>query len=286
MICDVSIRRMVPQDVPSAMELKEAEHWNQTEEDWNFLLKLNPDLCWVATADEKVVGTVTAINYNNHLSWVGMMLVSKQHRGRGLSSKLLACVLEQLKPCPAVKLDATAEGRFVYTKFGFEDELTIYRMVRPAHQPTAGHQRESSAEVLTRKEIEQVVACDQEIFGANRTELLHHLYEHSLKLAWLIRPAHAVTAYAFSRAGSQYRHIGPLGASDTTEARSLLSRAIKDLPPLPLVVDVLASQQEFIAWLEDCGFEIKRQFVRMYRRENPIPGTIKNQFLIAGPEFG
>ena len=95
---------MVPQDVPSAMELKEAEHWNQTEEDWNFLLKLNPDLCWVATADEKVVGTVTAINYNNHLSWVGMMLVSKQHRGRGAEFETISVRARATKTLPGGKI--------------------------------------------------------------------------------------------------------------------------------------------------------------------------------------
>ena len=283
---DISIRRMLPKDIQQAMELKEAENWNQTEEDWKFFLKLNPDLCWVATTKEKVVGTVTAINYNNYLSWIGMMLVSKHYRGQGLSTKLLACILEKLKPCPVVKLDATAEGRFVYTKFGFKDEFTIYRMVRQAHRETINHEEESSVEIVTEKNFEEVVAFDQEIYGAHRADLLRYLRETSLLSPLLIRSNQIVSGYAFSRVGCNYHQIGPVGASNTVDARILLASALKYLGKFPLVVDILASQHELVRWLEDCGFEIQRQFVRMYYQEHSAFGNIKNQFLIAGPEFG
>lgn len=283
---DISIRRMLPKDIKHAMELKEAENWNQTEEDWKFFLKLNPDLCWVATNDDKVVGTVTAINHGNHLSWIGMMLVSKEYRGQGLGSRLIECILEKLKTSPVVKLDATAEGRFVYTKFGFKDEFTIYRMVRQSNRPTVSHQGESSAEIVTKKDFKEVAICDREIYGANRTDLLRHLQEKSSHPPWLIRCAQRVTGYAFSRIGCHYRQIGPVGALNTTDAKILLSRALKDFANLPLVMDVLESQYELVKWLEDGGFEIQRQFVRMYYKENLTPGNTENQFLIAGPEFG
>lgn len=282
---DVSIRRMLPEDIKQAMRLKEAENWNQTEEDWKFFLTLQPDLCWVATHEERVVGTVTAIRHNNHLSWIGMMLVSEEYRGQGLGSRLIERILEKLTLSSAVKLDATAEGRFVYTKFGFKDELTIYRMVRPPNQLTVSDPEESSAEIVTKKEFEEVVACDREIYGANRADLLRYLYDNSRR-AWLIRRVNTVTGYAFSRTGSNYHQIGPVGASTTTDAKILLSRTLKNFAHLPLVADVLERQSELVKWLKGNGFEIQRQFVRMYYQENPTPGNTENQFLIAGPEFG
>lgn len=277
---------MLPRDIPQAMALKRAENWNQTEADWHFLLKQHPDLCWLATADEKVVGTVTAVNYRDQLSWIGMMLVSKEYRGRGLSSQLLARILGKLALCPVVKLDATAAGRSVYTRHGFKDEATIYRMIRQAQRAVPPRKKVSPAEIMMEKDFDKVVACDQEAYGASRADLLHYLKDSSSFPMWLIRHGQQVTGYAFSRVGSQYHQIGPLGASRTEDARILVASALKDLSTVPLVVDVLASQPELIKWLEDSGFSIQRQFARMYYRENATLGNSKNQFLIAGPEFG
>ena len=45
---DVEIRLLGAGDLPAAMRLKEAAGWNQTEEDWLRLLRLEPRGCFAA----------------------------------------------------------------------------------------------------------------------------------------------------------------------------------------------------------------------------------------------
>ena len=67
-------------DLEALMQIKNDENWNQTEEDWLFLIKSNPKYCLVAVSENRVIGTVTAIDYHQELAWIGMMLVSKKYR--------------------------------------------------------------------------------------------------------------------------------------------------------------------------------------------------------------
>ena len=53
------IRPMRRSDVADAMALKEAAGWNQTTADWELLLTVEPEGCWVYEADGRAVGATT-----------------------------------------------------------------------------------------------------------------------------------------------------------------------------------------------------------------------------------
>src|SRR4051794_7907903 len=123
----VTLKPMLSTDVEAGMRLSTAEGWNQTEKDWKFLIENSHNICLVAETDNKVIGTTTAIGYSNEIAWIGMVLVDKNYRGRGVSKLLLQNILEKLKSFRSIKLDATPAGREVYKRFGFKDEYSITR---------------------------------------------------------------------------------------------------------------------------------------------------------------
>src|SRR5215467_1002644 len=99
------IRLLFEADIPAAMELKEAAGWNQTKEDWRRLLLLQPDGCFGAIKDRRLVGTTTTTIYGE-LAWIGMVLIEPQHRRQGIAVKLMAVALDYLKDkVDTIKLD-------------------------------------------------------------------------------------------------------------------------------------------------------------------------------------
>src|SRR4030095_4038975 len=108
-------RPMQRSDIDSAMKLSDGEGWNQTEKDWQLFLENDGDICMVAESNNRVIGTTTAINYSNHVAWIGMVLVNKEYRGKGISKSLLNRVLKKLERCKSIKLDATPHGQQVYS---------------------------------------------------------------------------------------------------------------------------------------------------------------------------
>src|SRR5689334_23620637 len=92
----LEIRLLVESDIPSAMRLKEAAGWNQTEADWRRLLSLQPNGCFGAVKEGRLVGTTTTTIYDE-FAWIGMVLVDPQHRRQGIAAKLMNVALEYLQ---------------------------------------------------------------------------------------------------------------------------------------------------------------------------------------------
>src|SRR5689334_12543816 len=124
----IEIRLLFESDIPAAMRFKEAAGWNQTEEDWRRLLALEPNGCFAAVKDGRLLGTTTTTTYGNDLAWIGMVLVDPHERRQGIATRLMNVALDYLKGKVAtVKLDATAQGKPVYKRFGFRVESLVER---------------------------------------------------------------------------------------------------------------------------------------------------------------
>jgi predicted GNAT family N-acyltransferase len=268
------------------MELKDAEGWNQLEKDWALLISYKESVNLVAILDDHIVGSITAINYENMVAWIGMMLVDRDYRGRGISKLLLREAMDKLENCRSLKLDATPAGRPVYLKLGFIDEYTLYRMTIPSVSLISLRDNPYKTEQIRSVDIPEVCAYDKQVFGADRTELIRHLYERSPQLAWLLKENNKVAGFCLGRRGQKYTQIGPVSASSSQLAKALIQSSTHQLTGLPVVVDISADKTELKEWLEACGFKAQRPFERMYLRNNPHPGIPENQYLISGPELG
>ncbi len=283
----INIRKLKKQDIPDAMRLVYAEGWNQTENDWQVLVGGARNVCVAAETEGKLVGTATAINYNNNVAWIGMVLVDREYRGRGISKILLSALMDMLETCKSVKLDATPAGQKVYEKLGFNNEFIIHRMVRnpgPLETQISG---DDVTPVLPVKDLlKEAVLFDKLVFGANRGVLLRMLAEQYPDLSGVIVEGGKISGYSLGRVGSRYMQIGPVSAGSAGVAKKLVLSVLKLKCQLSVVVDVLDSKKELISWLESLGFAVQRPFTRMFLGENLFPGLAEKQFLICGPEYG
>ena len=110
----VKIREMKLSDMDSLMRIKNAEGWNQTEKDWELLIHYPESVNLVAVHDNRILGTVTAINYAHRVAWIGMMLVDKDFRGRGISKLLLVKPFANwLCVNPSNWMQHPQEGRYI-----------------------------------------------------------------------------------------------------------------------------------------------------------------------------
>ena len=274
-------------DLPAAMEIKDAEGWNQTLEDWRFFLTQDPYLCLVATDRQVIIGTVTAVPYKSKLAWIGMMLVRENFRGLGIGKLLMENILKRLEDYPAIKLDATPAGFPLYEKLGFLREYSIFRSVCPIismkNENMSGKDQIRSA---TKKDLPAITAYDQDIFGINRDSVLKHLMTQSPDSAWLAEDGRTIKGYLLGRPGSNYFQLGPLVASSTETAIDLVRHALKNYQGQSVVVDLIGGKEDLLSWLQLRGFTIRRELIRMYYRNNPYPEDLSRHFLIAGPELG
>ena len=283
------LRTMTRTDIPAALRLKEIAGWNQTSADWERFLAASPEGCFVVECDGQVRGTATTISYEGRFAWVGMVLVDPEYRSQGFGTKLLERAIGYLddRRIPAIKLDATPQGKPLYEKLGFVSEYEIERwMLRraPAELPKASGS--SLHESLSPSLLESIFKTDREVFGTDRSFLLRSLHESASDFTAVVRNGGALDGYAFARRGSLADHLGPWIAKDAMAARQLLETFLARSSRETLVVDCLKSNTATGALLKSGGFTFSRLLTRMYRGSNDYPGKPELVCSIMGPEFG
>jgi GNAT superfamily N-acetyltransferase len=278
----INIRLLVESDIPAAMQLKDAAGWNQTEKDWHRLLALEPNGCFAAVKDGRLVGTTTTTTYGSDLAWIGMVLVDPQERRQGIATQLMNVAIDYLKDKVAtVKLDATAQGKPVYERFGFRFESAIERW---NGAPKARHSE--TLNVLDRDAIRELLALDLVAFAADRSKLIEKVIDDANVTPVLLRAANgAVSGYALARRGTNADYVGPVVAKGPQHVELLLDQVLSELPGRRVYIDFNTECGTSTSVLSDRGFVKERDLIRMSagaRAAKTSPFVIA----IAGPETG
>jgi GNAT superfamily N-acetyltransferase len=278
-------REMRPADIAVGLELCRASRWNQLGRDWECFLKLSPTGCRVAVKDDRVIGTVATVRYQDRFSWVGMVLVDPAERRQGIGTQLLLEAFDILSDQAAIRLDATPAGREVYLKLDFVDEYRLSRMETVVSDRIALDEN-NAARPMTESDLPVVFEMDRQVFGADRRVMLEWMLAGAPEYAWMIERDRKVVGYTFGRHGFNFEHLGPVIAEDRKIAQQLVSACLSGQSGRPFILDASWSDPEWTRWLESIGFKEQRPFIRMFRGENRYPGLPEKQFAILGPEFG
>lgn len=276
------LRNMEVADIPMGLRLCRHAQWNQVARDWELFLKLSPDGCRVAVED-KVIGTVTTLNYENRFSWISMVLVDPAFQRKGVGTALLYEALDFLQHQETIKLDASPDGRNLYLKLNFIEEYALFRMTR---QEVSGQLKTHSTRPITRNDLVRIGQYDSPIFGSNRHHLLQWLYDGAKQVGFVSEVEHKILGYCLGRKGEHYFHIGPVVSDNPETAKDLVTAALNQCSGHPAMLDISLFDLTWKDWLISLGFEEQRPFYRMYRGLNRFPGIPEKQYAIAGPEFG
>ena len=274
----IETRLLFEFDIPAAMALKEAAGWNQTEADWRRLLSLEPNGCFAAVKDGRLVGTTTTTVYDK-LAWIGMVLVEPQHRRQGIAAQLMRVALNYLKDkVTTIKLDATALGQPVYERFGFEVESEVERWT--------GNANGSAAQTASDMDREALLDLDRLAFNGNRSKLIELLIADASTTPILIKAADGtLLGYALARSGTSKTYVGPVVAKNPQVIEMLLDQILARLNSRDVYIDINKECIDDTRVLSERGFVKERDLIRMVKG-GPSQKTSPLVVAIAGPEVG
>lgn len=279
----IEVRLLRESDIPAALRLKELAQWNQTENDWLRLLRLEPSGCFCATIDGDVVATTTTTTYGHELAWIGMVLVDPKLRRLGIATKLMGVALEYLTKAgvTTIKLDATPAGHSVYENLGFKAESLIERW-----EGIAGT-RAVTGSTMDTAALREALAFDRHAFGAERSKLIEMLIEDCYVTPLIATAADGrLTGYALARQGSAAVYLGPLLATGAAAATSLLDGLLGQMPGQRVYLDMNTGFEGSRKILTKRGFVKQRDLIRMSYGKESKAGSSPSIFAIAGPEIG
>ncbi|MBN1417781.1 MAG: GNAT family N-acetyltransferase [Planctomycetes bacterium] len=286
---DVRFRLLAEEDIPFGLTLRELAGWNQTEADWRAYLTYEPTGCFIAEADGRPAGTVTTIDYEGRVGWIGMLLVHPDLRGRGIGTALLERAAGHLsdRRVPSIKLDATPAGRAVYLRRGFADEYDLERRQGIARASSTAAGAAAIEPFDEWRDLRGILVLDLEAFGVRRGRVLLRIALENPGRAFVARDREgALEGYVLVRPGSRAFHIGPLVARTPRAAAALLARALGTVEGEPVFLDVPLANAEADALARANGLASQRPLIRMVRGSNEWPGNPELVYAISGPEKG
>lgn len=82
------VKKMTTKDFDFAVRLTDTMNWQLTEEDFEFMLRLEPEGCSVLLHNSRRVGILTTISFDK-TGWIGNVIVDEDCRKRGAGSLLV-----------------------------------------------------------------------------------------------------------------------------------------------------------------------------------------------------
>ncbi len=243
----------------SAHRLSSQAGWNQTEEDWRRLVKLNPQGVRIWRDGGEVRASFSIMQYGSEVAWIGMILVDTAYRGVGLGKSTFESALNvaRLANCKVIGLDATDMGEPIYRKYGFEATGPIVRWGGVIGEV-------SGCEVPARieeKVTPELLELDRRHAGADRGNLLRVMIAGGDRLL-VQRSGGNPVAYGILREGRSASHLGPVIAESPQSAREIFALAGEILAGEKMICDILGVQ-DIEAELPAMGLKPLRHLKRM-----------------------
>lgn len=233
--------------LPGALALSQEMSWPYRREDWEFALRVGRG--FALERDGAVIGTAAWFPDGANHATIGMIIVAGAAQGRGYGTRLLEALLGAVG-ARTLLLNATAEGRALYARYGFTPVGTI----RQHQGPYRGHAEAPDPGVRTMEpnDIEAVARLDREATGFARRPLLERLIAAG-EGSVLLRDG-APAAYAITRPFGRGHVIGPVVAGRPDEAHRLIAAALARLDGRFVRIDVPDSAN-LSPWLTEIGLK-------------------------------
>ena len=209
--------------------------WNQTEEDLERIVRLDPQGNFVARFSgpgyDIPAATASVAPLGGRNTWIGMILVHPELRRQGVANAMMQhCVLYVLEQGKVINgLDATPMGNTVYGAVGYVNSFRIWRCwFSPAEFREARYDKNHISRI-EESDLEALIRYDSARW-LERGNVIRELYRDSREESYLARDDNGeITGYLLARPGRLRYFIGPFLADSREVAQGLLACACRSL---------------------------------------------------------
>lgn len=202
------VRKMSMEDLDFAIHLTDTKNWGFTEEDFLFMMKLEPDGCFTLWEDSEKVGIVTSISYRR-IGWLGNLIIEEKHRRKGAASLLVKQVINYLmsKGAETVGLYAYMDTVTFYRRLGFQCDEEFTVMEGKAQKSKS--QYFNIEKVKEKEDLQKIIEYDNSCLNISRKKLLEAIFQKTKNLCYF-SVEKEVCGYIMAKVYDGFAEIGPL----------------------------------------------------------------------------
>ena len=257
------VEKMKADDFPFAVQLANTMNWNMAIEDFEFMMKLEPEGCFVLFHGSERLGICTSVSFGR-VGWFGNFIVKEDVRGEGAGSLLIKNAIEYLKNKGAETIGLYAYPYLVkfYESFGFEANIDFLVLKGKAKFPAAKERLKAAK----KRDVPALIDFDCKCFGANRKKLLEPILFNKRNLCYVSTENNEITGYVATKVYGKMAEVGPLicNANSVNAAVLLLKNILSRLSGLEVFIYIPKKEKTLLTVLCNAGFEEDFRVARMF----------------------
>jgi GNAT superfamily N-acetyltransferase len=254
---------MLPTDVDQAADMILRHDWGVRREFLAFATTQLACVPMVAEVEGVIVGTGVGTLHGT-VGWIGTIFLAPEWRGHGLGRAITQAIIDRLESGGArtLLLVATADGRRLYEKMGFEVQ-TRYRIFEAPGFSPPNPGRPGPVRPFQTADLDAMVALDREGTGEDRAHAIERFATPKTAKV-LPRPDGSIDGFVIR---APWGGGATVARSFESAAAIIAERRVTAGPGGRVNVGLLQENEEGIARLAEVGFSPRWAAPRMIRGE-------------------
>ncbi|TRO49978.1 GNAT family N-acetyltransferase [Candidatus Bathyarchaeota archaeon] len=257
------VEKMEADDVPFAVQLSNTMNWNMKPADFKFMMKLEPDGCFVLFNDQLRLGIATSISFGK-AGWFGNLVVKEESRREGAGKLLTMHAVNYLKKIGVKTVGLFAYPHLVnfYKKVGFKSDIDFIVL---KGNSTISKPQDILAQAKKR-DVSEIIAFDKQCFGADRRKLLEPILFDPNNLCYISTEKGSINGYIVAKVSGKTAEVGPLicSANRGEETVLLLETILSRLNGVEIFIYIPKKEAELLKILTRAGLKEDFYVIRMF----------------------
>jgi len=257
------VEKMKADDFSFAVQLANTMNWNMAVEDFEFMMKLEPQGCFVLFHGSERLGICTGVSFGR-VGWFGNLVVKGGYRREGAGSLLVKHALDYLtnKGVKTIGLYAYPHLVSFYKSLDFKPDIDFLVL----QGKTAFPQTEGIVRKAKKQDVPEVIDFDSQCFGANRKKLLEPILLDTGNLCYISTENDGIAGYVAAKVYGTMAEVGPLvcHANRVEAAVVLLKTILSRLNGLVVSMCIPKKEAVLLNMLSKAGFREDFGVARMF----------------------
>jgi GNAT superfamily N-acetyltransferase len=245
------------------------EGWNPGNNDAEVFWNTDPDGFYGFYYDAKLIAGGAIISYNKEYGFMGLFIVHKEYRNKGIGRKLWNlrrdCLINRLHTNASIGMDGVLAMQSFYSKGGFN---IAFRDERYEFNGTI-LPFSTDVSLINKEDFEKIIAFDIDCFGCQRTLFLENWLQMPESKALKYTENNSILGYAVIRKAETGYKIGPLFANNPKIAEELFKSCLSIAPNHSVFLDIPTTNLNAVSLVKKYKGKYVFECARMYYGPSP-----------------
>ena len=257
------VKPMIAKDFQFATTMANTMNWNMATEDFEFMVSLEPEGCFVAFQGSERIGIATSVSFGK-VGWFGNLIIKENYRDKGAGGLLVKHAVKYLQSKGVKSIGLYAYPNLIkfYGNIGFIPDEDFSVLMVEALDSLA-------AETLPKvgpQQIQSIAEFDSRCFGGNRRKMLESIILGKGNLSCYVTEENEYVGYVVAKTYEKMSEVGPLicEAGNVDVAISLLKAVLAKLTDLSVYAVLPKKEKVLTNVLFRVGFREDFYLTRMF----------------------